>query len=167
MSVDRPSAQALEEWIAKSWDRRPPFSYDCLVEMWKDEQVARAREREKDWRSKQLDELRQRVAQLERILGPRGKRLTGDLIAGIGKALAEIREQDRARILGEIEARGFVTYGGVWDETVEYPRGALVTHGGSAWVALTPAEKGLKPGKAPAWRLAVKGESGSKGPTVE
>ena len=41
-----------------------------------------------------------------------------------------MRKEDRERILGEVERRGFVTYGGVWDEGTDYARGALVTHGG-------------------------------------
>jgi hypothetical protein len=136
---------------------------DALEERWQAED--RAWREAADWRTQQVRDLTNRVAQLEKILGPRGRRLADDLIAGIGEALGKIRVQDRERILGEVEKRGCVTYGGVWDETTEYPRGALVTHGGSAWVALTPVEKGLKPGKAPAWRLAVKGES-SRGTVV-
>jgi hypothetical protein len=166
MTAERPSPAVLEEWVTRSWDHRPPFTYECLVEMWQEEQASRAKAREADWRSQQLDELRRRVAALERALGPGGRRLADDLIAGIGGALGKIRAQDRERLLAEVERRGFVTYGGVWDEATEYPRGALVTHGGAAWVALTPAEKGLRPGKAPAWRLAVKGESSSRGPTA-
>jgi hypothetical protein len=136
---------------------------DQLVKQWSSEDAA-ALDAE-DWRTREVAELRQRVAALERLLGPGGRRLAGGITRATGDALREIREQDREHLLGELEKRGFVTYGGVWDEAAEYPRGALVTHGGSVWVALTPAEKGLRPGKAPAWRLAVKGESG-KGPTI-
>jgi hypothetical protein len=165
MTAERPSPAVLEEWVRRSWDHRPPFTYECLIEMWRAEQASRAKARETDWRSQQIDELRRRVATLERILGPRGKRLTDDIAAGVGAALGKARTQDRERVLAEVEKRGYCTYGGVWDESTAYARGALVTHGGSAWVALTTAEKGLRPGKAPAWRLAVKGES-SRGPTA-
>jgi hypothetical protein len=160
MTAERPSPAVIEEWVARSWDRRPPFTYEALVEMWREEQASRAKAHEKDYRSKQLDELRRRVGQLEALLGPHGKRLVDELAKGFGQALGQSRTRERKRLLAEVEKRGFVTYGGVWDESTDYARGALVTHGGSAWVALTPAEKGLRPGKAPAWRLAVKGESG-------
>jgi hypothetical protein len=115
-----------------------------------------------DYRVKEVAALHQRVAVLERLLGPGGRRLaevTGD-------ALRRIRTEDRALLLGEVERRGYVTYAGVWDEGTDYVRGAMVTHGGSAWVALTPAEKGLRPGKAPVWRLAVKSGEAGKAPVV-
>jgi hypothetical protein len=155
-----PSPEVLEEWITRSWDRRPPFTHEALVEMWREEQASRAKAHETDYRARQLDELRRRVAAIEALLGPGCKRLIGDIAKGFGQALGQSRTRERERLLAEVEKRGFVTYSGVWDEATDYARGTLVTHGGSAWVALTPAEKGLRPGKAPAWRLAVKGESG-------
>jgi len=118
-----------------------------------------------DYRIKEVADLRARVAKLEKILGRSGENLINGISKAAGIAIRNVRAEDRERILGEIEDRGYVTYAGTWDETAEYPRGSLVTHAGGAWVALTPVEKGLRPGKAPAWRLAVKGESG-KGPTI-
>jgi hypothetical protein len=131
MTADRPSPAVLEEWIARSWDRRPPFTYECLVEMWREEQRTRAKARERDYRAQQLEELRRRVAALERILGPRGRRLTDDLIDGIGQALGKIRAQDRERLLAEIEGRGYLSHKGVWDSDQAYPAGAVVTDHGS------------------------------------
>jgi hypothetical protein len=130
---------------------------DQLVKQWSSEDAA-ALDAE-DWRTREVAELRQRVAALERLLGPGGRRLAGGITRATGDALREIRTQDRTHILGEVERRGYLSYGGVWDEAATYQRGALVTYGGSAWVALTPAEKGLSPGRAPTWRLAIKGES--------
>jgi hypothetical protein len=165
MTTDRPSPAVLEEWIARSWDRRPPFTYECLIEMWQEEQASRAKRETEDWRTKEVVELRQRVAALERALGPGGRRLTDDLIAGIGQALGKIRAQDRERLLAEIEQRGFARYCGTFDETVEYSRGAMVTHAGSTWVATGPVTKGARPGRAAEWRLTAKGDA-NKPPVV-
>jgi hypothetical protein len=134
---------------------------DAMQQRWAAEDWAA--DQAADLRTREVVELRSRIAVLERVLGPGGRRLGGDLAKGFGDALRKIRQADRAAILGELEQRGFVTYGGVWDENSTYARGALVTHAGSAWVALTPAEKGLRPGKAPAWRLCIKSGDG-KGP---
>jgi hypothetical protein len=163
MIAERPSAAVLEEWVRRSWDHRPPFTYEALVEMWHDEQRSRAKARETDWRSQQLDELGRRVAALERILGPHGKRLTDDLVAGIGEALGKIRVQDRERILGEVERRGYCTYRGVWSPEATYPIGSLVTCKGAAWAALGDVPKGVRPGSDPAWQLAVKSGEAGKG----
>jgi hypothetical protein len=128
---------------------------DRLTKQWQSEDAAVLHA--EDWRTREVVGLRQRVAALER--------LTGDLAKATGDALRQVRQEERAHAAAELERRGFVSYHGVWDEAGAYPRGALVTHGGSAWIALTPAEKGLRPGRAPAWRLAVKGLDG-KGPAV-
>jgi hypothetical protein len=130
---------------------------DRLKERWQREDAA-ALDAE-DYRAKEVAELRARVAALERLLGPGGRRLAGGITRATGDALRQIRQEERAQTAAELERRGYVSYGGVWDEAAAYPRGALVTHGGSVWVALIAAEKGLCPGKAPVWRLAVKGES--------
>jgi hypothetical protein len=148
------------------WDRRPPFRHDVFVEMYLDEQAARAKREAEDWRTHEVVELRRRVAQLEKILGPRGRRLAGDLIAGIGEALGKIRVQDRERLLGEIDSRGYCRYVGTWDEGADYNRGAMVTCAGSTWIATGPCAKGVRPGRAAEWRLAVKGGEASKGPVT-
>jgi hypothetical protein len=133
------------------------FDVARLQERWQSEDAATLAA--EDYRVKEVAALHQRVAALERLLGPGGRRLAGGITRATGDALREIRTQDRTHILGEVERRGYLSYGGVWDEAATYQRGALVTYGGSAWVALTPAEKGLSPGRAPTWRLAIKGES--------
>ena len=66
----------------------------------------------------------------------------------------------------ELEARGFVTYRGTWDEALDYARGAMVTHAGSTWIATGPCAKGARPARAAEWRLAVKGGEVSKGPVT-
>jgi hypothetical protein len=129
---------------------------DQLVKRWSSEDAA-ALDAE-DWRTREVAELRQRVAALERLLGPGGKRLIGELAKATGDALRLVRQEERAHTAAELERRGYMAYRGTWDESAAYDRGSMVTHGGSVWVALTPTEKGLRPGKAPAWRLAVKGE---------
>lgn len=53
---------------------------------------------------------------------------------------------------------------GVFREEAEYEKGDGVTYGGSFWIAQKPS-KGLRPGTADAWRLAVKqGRDGKQGP---
>jgi hypothetical protein len=169
MTAERPSPAVLEDWIAKSWDRRPPFTYEALVAMWREEQAARAEAHEKDYRARQLDELRQRVAALERVLGPHGKSLIGDIAEGFGAVLGKARAAERERILAEVdkrfEERAPLSYAGVWSEGVAYRKGSMVTHAGSAWIALAGVEPGAKPGRAPEWRLAVKSAE-SKGTVV-
>ena len=165
MTTERPSHEALEAWIKRSWDHRPPFTYEVLVEMWQAEQASRAKARETDWREKKLDELGRRVTALERILGPGGKRLIEDIATGVGAALGKSRAQERGRILGEVEARGYVSYRGTWDEGVGYEKGAMVSCGGAGWISVAPVEKGARPGRAAEWRLAVKGD-GARPPVV-
>jgi hypothetical protein len=137
---------------------RAESAYDVaqLQTKWQREDAAAADA--EDYRTKEVVDLRQRVAALERLLGPNGRTLISGFAKATGDAIGRVRLEERAHTAAELERRAFMRYGGVWDEAAEYPRGALVTHAGSAWVALTPAEKGLRPGKAPAWRLAIKGE---------
>jgi hypothetical protein len=134
---------------------------DALDERWRAEDAA-WREAA-DWRTQQVRDLTQRVAALERVLGPGGKRLIDDLVAGIGTALGKIRAQDRESILGEIERRGYCTYRGVWSPEATYPIGSLVTCKGATWAALSDVPKGVRPGSDPAWQLAVKSGEASRG----
>ena len=154
-----PTEAELDRWIAEGWDRPPVLARSVLREMYLDEKARDVARDAADWRTKEMVDLRRRVSQLEAVLGRDGRKLVDELAKGFGAAIAQSRIRERERMLAEVEARGYVTYCGVYDEATDYARGALVTHGGSAWVALTPAEKGLRPGKAPVWRLAVKGES--------
>lgn len=60
-----------------------------------------------------------------------------------------------ARIVA-LEARPVFDYCGVWQPATRYPRGAVVTHAGSAWCALDEVI-GQRPGEAATgWRLMVK-----------
>jgi hypothetical protein len=155
--MSRPSIAVLEAWIEANWPHgRPPWAYEVFKEAYIEEQRHRAVERTRDWRAREVAELRARVAKLERILGQNGKNLIDGISKAAGTVIRNVRAEDRERLLGEIESRGYVMYAGIWDEGVEYARGSMVSCAGSVWVALTPIEKGLRPGKAPAWRLAVK-----------
>lgn len=53
----------------------------------------------------------------------------------------------------ELEGRG-IKYCGTYQRALDYERGAVVTHQGSAWIALT--ETGAEPGTDAAWQLMVK-----------
>jgi hypothetical protein len=128
-----------------------------LVQKWSREDAAAADAQ--DWRTREVAELRQRVAALERIIGPNGKRLVRGVAAATGDALAQIRIEERAHAAAELERRGFVSYRGTFDEGVAYERGSMVTHAGSTWIAVGPVEKGERPGRGASWRLASKGES--------
>lgn len=66
----------------------------------------------------------------------------------VGKAVEPLR----ARIL-ELE-KGGVKYCGVHQRALDYKRGSLVTHEGSAWCALVDTRD--VPGRSDAWQLAVK-----------
>ncbi|MCE3248554.1 MAG: hypothetical protein K0R41_2379 [Geminicoccaceae bacterium] len=136
---------------------------DQLQERWQREDAAALNAQ--DYRVKEVADLQARVARLERLLGPGGKRLAGGLAKATGDALRRIRTEERERILGEVEKRGYVSYRGTWDEGADYARGAMVTCAGSTWIAVGPIDKGERPGRGASWRLAVKGESG-KGPTI-
>lgn len=87
-----------------------------------------------------------------------------DLIAA---ALAEIRTDQRTakalfNRLHALEARAdksrsSLAYGGVWQRAISYQEGDVVSHGGSAWVALRKTVKGEEPGAVPAaFQLLVK-----------
>lgn len=53
----------------------------------------------------------------------------------------------------ELEGRG-IKYCGTYQRALDYERGAVVTHQGSAWIALT--ETGDEPGTSGDWQLMVK-----------
>lgn len=84
---------------------------------------------------------------------------TGDLpnlmkaiAPAIGEFVAAAVAPLRARIL-ELE-KGGIKYCGVHQRALDYKRGSLVTHEGSAWCALVDTRD--VPGKSDAWQLAVK-----------
>jgi len=72
-----------------------------------------------------------------------------DYIGGALKPLVE-----RISALEQAQTKSLAdSYKGAWLPG-RYARGALVTHGGSLWLAVEDAEG--KPGGSPAWRLIVK-----------
>jgi hypothetical protein len=127
-----------------------------LVKRWSSEDAA-ALDAE-DYRVKEVAALHQRVAALERLIGPDGRRLASGIIRATGDALRKIRTQDREHVLREIERRGYLTHKGIWTSDQAYPAGAVVTDHGSVWCAVTRCEPGERPARAPAWRLMAKGE---------
>jgi hypothetical protein len=52
---------------------------------------------------------------------------------------------------------GSLKYCGIWDETTDYSRNSIITHNGSAWIALRDS-KGDRPGSTGSWRLMVKSD---------
>src|SRR5687767_7115806 len=74
---------------------------DVLQQRWAAEDWSAAQA--VDWRNKEVADLRSRVAALERILGPGGRRLGSEVAKATGTALRQIRQDDRAAIWGEIE----------------------------------------------------------------
>jgi hypothetical protein len=54
-----------------------------------------------------------------------------------------------------IETKG-IKYAGVWQRAQDYKRGDVVTHDGSAWVAIAE-ETRAAPGATQGWQLMVKG----------
>jgi len=58
--------------------------------------------------------------------------------------------------LDKIESAGtWMTYQGVYQRAQDYSKGSVVTHSGSAWIALTDIPGGI-PGHTPDWQLMVK-----------
>jgi hypothetical protein len=84
----------------------------------------------------------------------------GALVVSNGDTLGFLQKSilDRVDALGqriaEIESRG-VKYWGTFQRSVTYPRGAITTHDGSAWVAIREVD-GEVPGTSGAWVLMVK-----------
>ena len=75
------------------------------------------------------------------------------ICAMIGKACRELVVAPLVARIAELEAREWV---GVWTAGKSYPKNAIVTHDGSAWVA-TRDHPHLKPGaEGSGWRLIVK-----------
>lgn len=71
--------------------------------------------------------------------------------AALEKRVAELVER-----VHTVEASG-IKAGGVWQRALPYARGTVVSHSGSAWVALTKADEGVAPGDDHnVWQLLVK-----------
>lgn len=68
---------------------------------------------------------------------------------------AERVAKDAVRRVEQLEGYG-IRYVGVWQRAADYSRGSVVTHAGSAWIAV--AEKTCKePGDSPDWQLMLRG----------
>jgi hypothetical protein len=106
--------------------------------------------------NRELDDLRRRVAALERRVSD-----SGTLIQGVGNAMGRQRKQIRENEIAEIERRvaelerSRVKYHGVHEHGVLYPEGSMVTRAGSLWYATKETREAPGEG-ATAWTLAVK-----------
>jgi hypothetical protein len=110
-----------------------------------------------DLRSQEIAELRGRVAQLERMLGPHAETLTSAMAEVIGHAIGSQRRELDARI-AEIENRQ-LKFMGVHEAGRAYKANSLVIRKGGLWCALTDTV--TPPGTDDTWQLAVKsGEVG-------
>lgn len=74
------------------------------------------------------------------------------LRGGLAPLVDEIRAL-RARV-HDLESRG-IKYCGTWQKALDYKRGDVVTHAGSAWVALAEQTR-AEPGATGGWQLMVK-----------
>lgn len=96
------------------------------------------------WHNDRIVALEKRLADIEagaarKAASPSGKKLD---------ALA-------ARV-AELEAGGLIYSGIFQNSRATYRKGTVVTHGGSAWIALRETQEGEEPGSSKAWQLAVK-----------
>ena len=117
--------------------------------------------------ARELQQLRRRVAQLERLIC--GKDAV--LLKAVGTALGRTRKEIDGQIKA-IEDRApvplplpdwnnpTVHYCGLWNSKNLYGPGAMVTSNGAAWIAMSAMGAGVKPGVGEtAWRLAVKSDT--------
>lgn len=82
-----------------------------------------------------------------------------DLEAGAARKAASPsgRKLDAlAARVAELEAGGLIYCGVFQDSHARYRKGAVVTHAGSAWIALRETQEGEEPGSSRAWQLAIK-----------
>lgn len=89
--------------------------------------------------------------------------MTRDDIAALMKGMAPVLREylaeqlaPIAKRLDELETKG-LAYAGTWQRAQPYKRGNVVTHEGSAWVALKDVDEGSRPGgDLEGWQLMVK-----------
>lgn len=67
---------------------------------------------------------------------------------GLSEKLHRLSER-----IGDVEAHG-LKYAGVWQRALDYERGDVVTHKGSAWIAVDNVR--AEPGSTSGWQLMVK-----------
>jgi hypothetical protein len=107
------------------------------------------------------DDLRRRVAKLERVLGRDGEKLLGVVAEAVGVVIAEERAETRRRF-AEVEAAR-LKFMGVHEPGRWYSPGNLAVRGGSLWHC--NADTRDTPGTSKAWQLAVKNGEVKKEPT--
>ena len=115
----------------------------------------------------ELQQLRRRVAKLERMVLGKNAVLLKAVGTAIGRSRREIEDrvkalEDRAPVpiplpLLDQHDRPTMRYAGLWNATKSYQSGDLATHNGSGWVAQIDST-GLKPGDGVGWKLAIKGD---------
>jgi hypothetical protein len=114
-----------------------------------------------DYRSRQVDELHARVAQLERALGPDGRSLVDALAPGLADAVGKVVGTQRRELdakIAEIENRQ-LRFMGVHEAGRAYKANSLTIKKGGLWIALVDTV--TPPGTSADWQLAVKsGEAG-------
>jgi hypothetical protein len=124
---------------------------------WRDENAA-ALDAE-DHRTKEVADLRARVAALERRVVPGGP-LCGAIGEVVGKLTGQV-QRELAKRIKVLEDRQ-LTFKGVHEPGQHYARGSLVVKSGGLWCCTAPTADA--PGKSADWQLAVK--SGTVGPAV-
>jgi hypothetical protein len=80
------------------------------------------------------------------------QRELGRLMERVGRAVREALEPLRQRI-GELEQREWV---GIWTSGKSYAKNSIVSHDGSAWLAVRQYPEGKPGGANTGWRLIVK-----------
>lgn len=104
-----------------------------------------------DWR----EQAKARGAELVQKAGESG----GSPVEIVGRLAMQMHmhfSEELHRLTERVEslsARG-LKYAGVWQRALDYERGDVVTHKGSAWVAVR--EAATEPGEASEWQLMVK-----------
>jgi hypothetical protein len=109
-----------------------------------------------------LDDLRERVAKLERA----SKRaVTKNHLDLVTTALTNVLRDTLREIDEKIESKSAsVEWKGVWSEGMDLPAGSLCTDFGSLWLA-TSQTRGARPGMNGCWKLVCKSgdHNGSNG----
>jgi hypothetical protein len=102
--------------------------------------------------AKAIEPLKDRLTLVE----AKANGVTVPIIDHVESELAPFKERiaHLEAVLRTVEERG-VSYEGVYQRAQDYRRGAVVTHKGSAWVALDEGRKG-EPGQDNCWQLMAK-----------
>ncbi|ORE92691.1 hypothetical protein ATO13_17259 [Stappia sp. 22II-S9-Z10] len=90
-----------------------------------------------------------------------GKAFGEEIVAAV-RGYVDRRLFEMEGRLQAVETRG-LKYAGIYQRAVDYERGTVVTHSGSAWVAVRDVATGDIPGTADGWQLMVKAGRDAKG----